>query len=164
MTVAPMMPTVSSRLEVLPPNGVAVPEAEPAGTTAVADGGDDRADRRGLNDGSLGGSSLPTPAARPASLSCWLVVLGRHRREGDGAAVAGCVDGAEAELHVVLRDVERDGGHVADVDGVGPVGRGGLPGHYLILGQVRFGVGVPGESCQVGAGEAGGRCGVDLQV
>ena len=52
-------------------------------------------------------------------------------------------------------------GDVADVDHVGPVRRGRLPRHDLVPGQVRLGVGVPGERGEVGAGQgaAAASCG-----
>src|SRR4029079_19446682 len=71
-----------------------------------------------------------------------LVELGR--RERDRAAVTVLVDGAQAEVEVVLRR-QREGllGHVADRDRVGPVGLGGLAPDDLVAREVRVGVGVP---------------------
>src|SRR6185437_2142142 len=79
--------------------------------------------------------------------------LADYHREGDRAAPAVAVDGANAELHVVLGDVERDAGDVADLDHVGPVRHRGLPHHDLVPSDVGLGVGVPLERGQVGAGE-----------
>src|SRR6266704_2930290 len=81
--------------------------------------------------------------------------LVHYLQEGRRTAVAGLVDGAQAELHVVLGDVQRDRGDVADADRAGPVRRGGLAHHHLVPGQVGFGIGVPVEGGEVGAGQAG---------
>src|SRR5215469_3305084 len=93
-----------------------------------------------------------------------VVALGHCRREGGRAAVPLVVYRTDAELHVVLGDIERDRGDVADRDGAGPVRRRGLPHHDFVPGHVGLGVGVPAQRGEVGAGEADRRRRVDLRV
>ena len=77
-----------------------------------------------------------------------------YLRECHRAAMSVLVHRAHSELHVVLRDVERDRRDIADVSGVSPVRRGRLPHHYLVTGQVGLSVGGPGQCGGVDACEA----------
>ena len=116
---------------------------------------------------SKAGSKYRRPHSLPAWLGhpAWPAGSGSDgRREGDRAAIPRRVHGAQAELHVVLGDVERDRGDVADLDRAGPVRRRGLPHHHLVPGQVGLGVGVPGEDGVVDAGKVDRRRYVNQQV
>ena len=90
--------------------------------------------------------------------------LTRHLREGNRTAVPVLVHGTNAELHVVLGDVQRDRGDVADGQRRRPVRIRRPPHHHLVPRQIDFGVGVPLQRGEVGAGEIDWRIRVDLHA
>src|SRR5215210_4391288 len=77
--------------------------------------------RSASSRGKRGGqpAARPVPSTTPRGTALWWSALGN--RERDRAPVAGPVDGANSEEHVVLRQVHHRPGRLAGVDDVGPV-------------------------------------------